>query len=89
MIVILLSFGVNIALPGFAAAKDDIKIMTRGPGVGLALDPRTGRPGARWRQVSVIAPEAARADGLSTAFCLMEEPDIHRASAGLQVDLLR
>jgi len=57
--------------------------------VGHILDPRTGRPAGRWRQVSVIAPAAARADGLSTAFCLMEEPDIRRAARGLQVELVR
>ncbi|MHA1571143.1 MAG: FAD:protein FMN transferase, partial [Alphaproteobacteria bacterium] len=56
--------------------------------VGHILDPRTGYPGARWRQVSVIAPQASRADGLSTAFCLMDEDQIRQASFGLQVDLL-
>ncbi len=56
--------------------------------VGHILDPRTGHPGARWRQVSVVAPQASRADGLSTAFCLMDEPAIRQASRGLQVDLL-
>lgn len=56
--------------------------------VGHILDPRTGYPGAKWRQVSVLAPQAARADGLSTAFCLMDEREIRQASAGLQVDLL-
>jgi len=56
--------------------------------VGHILDPRTGRPAGKWRQVSVIAPKASRADGLSTAFCLMEAPEIRRASVGLQVDLL-
>ncbi len=56
--------------------------------VGHILDPRTGRPGGRWRQVSVTAPAATRADGLSTAFCLMAEPDIRRAATGVQVDLL-
>ncbi|SHN08425.1 FAD:protein FMN transferase [Roseibium suaedae] len=39
---------------------------------GHILDPRTGLPaGTQWRQVSVSAPSAAIADGLSTAFCLM------------------
>ncbi len=57
--------------------------------VGHILDPRTGYPGGRWRQVSVIGPRATRADALSTAFCLMEEADIAAAAAGLEIDLLR
>ncbi len=60
-----------------------------GNAVGHILDPRTGRPGGRWRQVSVIAKKAAYADGLSTAFCLMEESDIARAAEGVEVVLLR
>jgi len=44
--------------------------------LGHILDPRTGRPGGRWRQVSVLADTAAMADGLSTGFCLMEEAAI-------------
>jgi len=44
--------------------------------VGHILDPRTGRPGGKWVQVSVISKSAAQADGLSTAFCLMEEDEI-------------
>jgi len=46
------------------------------------FDPRTGRPGGRWRQVSVSAETAAVADGLATAFCLMEKSEISRAVAG-------
>jgi len=55
--------------------------------VGHILDPRSGRPGGRWRQVSVIADSAAYADGLSTAFCLMETAAIRRASASVEVVL--
>jgi len=41
------------------------------------LDPMTGRPAPRlWRLVSVAAPQAALADALSTAFCLMTAPEI-------------
>ncbi|MFV2001629.1 MAG: FAD:protein FMN transferase [Paracoccaceae bacterium] len=47
-------------------------ILDRAGKIGHILDPRTGHPAARWRQVSVSAPSAALADGLSTAFCLME-----------------
>ncbi|MGM0583648.1 MAG: FAD:protein FMN transferase [Pseudomonadota bacterium] len=49
--------------------------------VGHIIDPRTGRPGGRWRSVSVTAPSAGLADGLSTAFCLMEEDGIRVALA--------
>ncbi len=40
---------------------------------GHIVDPRTGRPASRRRQVSVEAPSAAVADALSTAFCLMAD----------------
>ena len=53
--------------------------------VGHIFDVHTGRPGGRWRQVSVIARSAARADGLSTAFCLMDEKVIQEASDNLKV----
>lgn len=44
---------------------------------GHILDPRSGLPaGRKWRQVSVSAPSAAIADGLSTAFCLMSREEI-------------
>ncbi|MFN4008390.1 MAG: FAD:protein FMN transferase [Pannonibacter sp.] len=47
---------------------------------GHILDPRTGRPAAAgWTQVSVTAPSAAVADGLSTAFCLMSRVAIETA----------
>lgn len=40
------------------------------------LDPRTGAPvAARWRSVSISAPSAALADALSTAACLMGNPE--------------
>ena len=42
--------------------------------VGHILDPRTGKPApARRHSVSVTAPKAALADGLSTAICLMNK----------------
>lgn len=49
--------------------------------IGHILDPRTGRPGGRWTSVSVTAPSAAVADGLSTAFCLMAREEMSRALA--------
>ena len=40
------------------------------------LDPRTGAPvAARWRSASISAPLAALADALSTAACLMGNPE--------------
>jgi thiamine biosynthesis lipoprotein len=45
---------------------------------GHILDPRTGRPAAMRRQVSVEAPSAAIADALSTAFCLMPDHQVSR-----------
>ncbi len=50
--------------------------------VGHILDPLTGVPAEpRWELVSVTAPRAWLADGLSTAFCLM---DRHGIEAGLE-----
>ena len=52
------------------------------------LDPRTGRCVSRYRTLTVTAPTATLADGYSTAFSIMEFPDIERVArghAGLQV----
>lgn len=57
--------------------------------VGHILDAQTGCPGGRWRQITVIAESAARADGLSTAFCLMDERAIQRTSANTKAILVR
>lgn len=47
--------------------------------VGHILNPKTGFPAQpNWALVSVIAPDAWLADGLSTAFCLMDGPEIAR-----------
>jgi thiamine biosynthesis lipoprotein len=49
---------------------------------GHILDPRSGRPApGRWRLVSVTAPQAALADALSTAFCLLDRARIDAALA--------
>lgn len=53
--------------------------------VGHIIDPRTGRNGANWSQVSVVADTAAVADGLSTAFCMMERADIGAAKGNAEV----
>ena len=49
--------------------------------IGHIFDPGTGRPAASWTQVSVSADTAAMADGLATAFCLMERADILRTAS--------
>lgn len=55
---------------------------------GHILDPRTGRPGGIWPQVSVIAQSAAEADGLSTAFCLLDETEIAAARGATVLEVL-
>jgi len=55
--------------------------------VGHILDPRTGYPGDVWSQVSVVSKSAAEADGLSTAFCLMNETEIAAAKGSFDVYL--
>ncbi|HSG94263.1 MAG TPA: FAD:protein FMN transferase, partial [Afifellaceae bacterium] len=48
---------------------------------GHILHPRTGRPAATRRQVSVEAPRAAVADARSTAFCLMPDDKVSQVLA--------
>ncbi|MFK5998279.1 MAG: FAD:protein FMN transferase [Rhodobacterales bacterium] len=48
--------------------------------IGHIFDPRTGRPAGQWRQVSVSAETAALADGLATAFCMMDKTQIALAA---------
>ncbi len=55
--------------------------------LGHIIDPRTGRPGGRWAGVSVVERSAAVADGLSTAFCLMEKSEIEAAKGSARVYL--
>lgn len=56
--------------------------------VGHILDPRTGRPAGLWPQVSVVALTAAEADGLSTAFCLMDKAEIDAARSPSVLDVI-
>lgn len=46
--------------------------------VGHIFDPRTGAPVKQWSLVSVSAPTATIADGLSTGFCAMSRSKIMR-----------
>ncbi len=55
--------------------------------VGHILDPRSGQPGGQWAQVSVTATSAALADGLSTAFCLLTQAEIHAAGQAGVLDV--
>lgn len=48
-------------------------------GAGHIINPVTGKPADLWRLVSVSAERAAVADGLSTAFCLMNRDEMARA----------
>ncbi len=52
------------------------------------LDPRTGLPGGQWAQVSVVATTAAMADGLSTAFCLMDTAGMRDAGQSGVLDII-
>lgn len=57
------------------SATDGTMFSSAGP--GHIVDPGTGRAGrSPWRQVSVVHPSAAVADGLSTACVLMNASDI-------------
>lgn len=74
---------VTLAATGTRITLDDRALATSSPlgttfdqgeSVGHILDPQSGRPApSRWRAVSISAPQAAVADALSTAACLMED----------------
>jgi thiamine biosynthesis lipoprotein len=53
----------------------------RGRRYGHILDPRTGRPAEGLFSATVIAPTAAEAEGLSTAFYVMGPTDVERYCA--------
>jgi thiamine biosynthesis lipoprotein len=62
-----------------------------GDGQSHILDPRTGLGADTSRMVSVSAPKAALADGLSTALCLLpatEAPAVIRQFAGAKLEYL-
>lgn len=77
-------------LPGRVALRDAALASSAAQGisfdgegrVGHILNPETGLPAPkRWKLVSVSAPQAWLADGLSTAFCLMNR---HRIAQTLE-----
>ena len=47
-------------------------VLNSGGRTAHIIDPATGQPAGRWRRVSVLGPSATIADGLSTAFSLMQ-----------------
>jgi thiamine biosynthesis lipoprotein len=48
------------------------------------FDPHTGAARPIWSSVSVIAPTATRADGLSTAFSMLSADSIRRIASHLE-----
>ena len=81
---------------GAALALSDAAIATSAPlgttldtngAVGHIIDPRSGLVASEWSQVSVVDNSAAVADGLSTAFCLMNKADINSSRGSAQVIL--
>jgi thiamine biosynthesis lipoprotein len=73
---------VTLAGRALATSAPDGTLIDRRRGIGHIFDPATGMTAAAWDVVSVSAPRAAVADGLSTAFCLMTRAQIDRAMAG-------
>jgi thiamine biosynthesis lipoprotein len=47
------------------------------------IDPRTGRPGNRYRSMTVVLPTATAADALSTAFSFMSPGEIKKARSAM------
>ncbi len=66
--------GVTLHLADCAAATSAPGALRFADGGGHLIDPRTGASPDFWRSVTVIAPDAATADALSTAFAV-SEPD--------------
>lgn len=73
-----------VTLDGGAVATSSPGAMALGGGAGHILNPLGDRP-APWRTVSVMAPTAALADALSTAFCLATRDRIAAIRARLDV----
>jgi thiamine biosynthesis lipoprotein len=83
---------VELADQALATSGDGGFVFDRAGRFTHLLDPRSGRSPRLHRAVSVLAPEAALADALSTAFALMPEAAIAGTLQGLpgvQAHLLR
>jgi len=72
---------IDLADRAVATSAPEGTLLDHAGKVGHILDPRTGRPGGRWRSVSVTAGRAGVADALSTGFCLMSRAAIEAALA--------
>ena len=87
------AWGVGIANKPEKIALSNQAIATSAPSgtlfgngnVGHILNPLTGGAEARWDQLSVIDKSAAKADGLSTAFCLMTKEQILNVDGAHQI----
>ena len=69
----------TLGLDGYAVATSTVGKRTwqrNGQRFHHLIDPRTGQPAARTARTWALAPTAAHADALSTAFFLMNEADI-------------
>lgn len=86
---ITLAQGGRVALQGRALATSaplGTAFDSKGT-LGHILDPRTGEPAtSRWRAISISAPSAALADGLSTAACLTPDRAALEAMVALFAD---
>lgn len=66
----------NLSNAAIATSSPSGTAFDQGGQAGHILDPHTGQPGGMWQSLSVVDKSAARADGLSTAFCLMSRAKI-------------
>lgn len=70
------------------SANDERGLIVDGRPLGHILDPRTGRPAAAARSVTVVAPTATRADAFSTALFVMGPDEGLEAARRLGVEAL-
>ncbi len=71
----------QVSLTDNAVATSSPSMMTLADGSTHIIDPTNRQNTPEWSTVSVIAPSAALADGLSTAFCHMSPEEIQSAMA--------
>jgi len=77
--------GISLHDAAIATSRPLGTVFDQAGNIGHIIDPRTGYPGGKWSQVSVISEFAAQADGLSTAFCLMSNSEIAVAKGNSRV----